>query len=392
MQQPYAGNLSSILYDPYGRVIDTTERDLPGGLDFFYWRPQLFALSQWTSEAAYNHASAHETGDFATSATLFRAVTQDPRVSDGYTKRALALRGVRYRVTPGPGPYGALLAAKFEQIISTKTPVSNERPRLRTQQTTIDQMGLALLMGPGLQQLKWKLYSDEWNPMVPVSQAGWYYPQVDPWEPDAVRWNGWRYVARCITSVRGDAWLEVPVEQGTGQWFTLSLFGGFRPHMAAHLRTLWRPWFSRLHAMRMWLRFDDVHGLPIRFLKVPMGMRRTKELRDFYDQVDNLGSDATLQGPMRDDGKAAVDLELKEAKSESWKSFVEKFRTMGAEITITLTGGTQNTEATGGNYKGAEEQREIRHEVKQADALADALPPHDRRQCQSRRYGLVGGL
>ena len=68
MQQPYAGNLSSILYDPYGRVIDTTERDLPGGLDFFYWRPQLFALSQWTSEAAYNHASAHETGDFATSA------------------------------------------------------------------------------------------------------------------------------------------------------------------------------------------------------------------------------------------------------------------------------------------------------------------------------------
>ena len=126
---------------------------------------------------------------------------------------ALALRGVRYRVTPGPGPYGALLAAKFEQIISTKTPVSNERPRLRTQQTTIDQMGLALLMGPGLQQLKWKLYSDEWNPMVPVSQAGWYYPQVDPWEPDAVRWNGWRYVARCITSVRGDAWLGLPLQR-----------------------------------------------------------------------------------------------------------------------------------------------------------------------------------
>lgn len=374
----------SSLYDAYGRPL--RRRKLPGGVDIFWQLPAVEALTAWDVATAKAASSALETGDFPVAARMYWAMLSDPRIADGVSKRALALRGLKYKIVPGKGQAAKTVAAKFEQAF----------PQMRPPHVAAEIFSQELLLGHSVVQPEWGYSADHmeasttpWDvPRFP--DDGWYYPRLRTWEPTALKWRtslttgaGQRkgeLVALTEGSERAaqgqdpsGLYGEQCIGTGTGQWMVFTLAGDARPWMHGRMRAIWRPWISRLMDMLLWLRFNDVHGLPIRGVKVPMGMRKTQEMQQFYQNVKTVGRDASFLMPQGTDGKFGVGIDLIEAKSESWKSFEAGLAYYGTEITVSLTGGTQNAEATGGNYKGAEEQREIRHEVKAGDADADAL-------------------
>lgn len=359
------------LYDAHGREIRTSE--LPSGLDVYFSVADVPPLTGWDVASAKSAADAHDQGDFELSGRMYWAMLSDPRVADGVGKHALAVRGLPHKIVPGKGQAAKTVARKWEEQL----------PKALPDNVQSEMWGQALLMGPAVAQPVWQY--DESGEINPRTGKPWYVPRVEPWEPTSLEvergWGGYAggygrrnrdtLVARVWGAARDEGRIEdVPVVTGTGQWLCFALAGSSRPWLFGKLRTLWRYWISRQMAMRLWLRFNDVHGIPIREIQVPMGMRKTQEMQRFYGDVQNIGSDSTLLSPQQSDGKVGVKLNLIEAKSESWKSLQAQIADYGREITIDLTGGTQNTEAEGGNYKGAEEQREIRHEVKAAGARA----------------------
>jgi len=366
------------LFDAYG--VPLTGQKLPEGIDVFYQWPIVDSLTSWDTKATISASSAHEVGDFVASGRLFWAMLSHARIVDGLEKRGLALRGMRTSIRPGKGPRAKTLAKVYQRW---------RRKILRAE--VIDEiLAQAILMGQGIAQPVWNY--DEQGPDNPAAKVAkkWWIPRVQTWEPMMTRWipgpwlpgwtaqvpQPWLTVLGTLTAIvrgaeREGGAFQVPVIPGSGQWLLLKLAGDLRPWMWGRLRSVWRPWIFSLLALLSWLRFNDRHGLPILGVKVPMGMRKQPEAKQFYEDVKNVGQMAALQMPqMTTKEKGGVELDLIEAKSESWRSFQAGLEWSGKEITILLTGGTQNTEATGGNYKGAEEQKEIRHEVKVATAIS----------------------
>ncbi len=392
-----------MLFDAFG--VPVAGEKLPAGLDVFYQWPVYDGFTTWGTKEAKCAIEAHELGEFPISGRLFWAMLGDPRVLDGLEKRALALRMMRVTVRPGKGQRAKTLAKKYEQL----------RDRIFRPETMSEMLDRAIMMGPSVAQPIWR-YDEQGgdNPAVKSTARKWFVPRVQAWEPTLVRWvpGPWLpYWApnqplpppalsaqgqlTVITrgSERGDFSLQVPVTPGTGQWLLFNLSGDLRPWMHGRIRAIWRPWIFRLLALLGHVRFNDVHGLPIRKAKIPMGMRETQAGQTFFKDVQNLGQLASLLLPQFDreaGGTTAggADLELLEAKSMTWRSFIDGMAEQGKEITICLTGGTQSTEAVGGNYKGAEEQREIRHEVKAATAIAWGLMENEQ-MCEP--FALVNG-
>lgn len=339
----------------------------PRGIDLFFQLPQVEALSEWDSPTAKAHAFSHSQGQFTVSARLYYAMLTDPRVSDGLEKRALAGRNVPVEVVPGDGPGAEEVADRFRRRFGLLDDGRRGPNRIVAPKTQAELHGQALMLGVAPIQPEWE-YDDKW-----------FYPQVKPWHPQLcyylpLAWanqTSGAFPGKIYTyswgSASGEAGVQIPIEPGTGQWMLFALSGDQKPWLHGKLGSCWRAWISRLMAMLQWLRFNDVHGLPIRLVKSPMGMRTEPEMQKFYANVKQIGRDATLLAPQLTDGKVGVGVDLIEAKSESWRSFEAMLNGYGREITVDLTGGTQNAEAVGGNYKGAEEQREIRHEVKAAD-------------------------
>ena len=360
------------LVDQFGAPLSKKKTRRPKGTDLFLQLPQVEALTKWDVGHAHRSALAHEMGQFDCSARMYFAMLTDPRISDGLEKRALARRGMRYEIVEGEGKGKRLLADKMRRRWGIR---DNGKPGpnlVRAPRVAAEIHGQELLLGMGVAQPEWEHSDDEL-----------FYPKVQPWHPQLLyylpvamqeqadgQYPG-RLYTYCWGSEKGSLGVQIPITPNDGQWMVWRLIGDQKPWLFGKLRSCWRPWISRLMAMLLWLRYNDVHGMPIRVVKTPMGMRKTPEMQRFYGGVKNIGRDATLLAPHSQDGKFFVGIDLVEAKAESWRSFEALLKHTGSEITIDLTGGTQNTEATGGNYKGAQEQMEIRHEVKAADAEAD---------------------
>lgn len=354
------------LYGPDDRPLKRKRR--PSGMDVFFSTPQLEALSAWDVKAMKAALAAHETGDFTVSGHMYWAMLADNRISDGCGKRALATRAVPFDVLPGVGRGAGVLARKLRAALGFRGDES--RPsgpnRIVSPEAQTEAFSQALLMGLCTMNPAWEYEPD-----------GLTYPRVRTWEPTALKvrrsletWQDELVAVTQGTEREPLKFEDEVVAPGTGEWLTFSLAGDQRPWMHAKMRPMSRPWISRLLKALYWLRFDEVHGLPFRVAEVPHGMKRTPETQKLFNSLKNVGREPTFLAPQAVDGKSGVKIELKEAMSESWKSFEAGLIYYGTEITVGLTGGTQNAEAVGGNYEGARQQQDITHQVKAADAQA----------------------
>lgn len=363
------------LVDQFGHPL--RRRKLPAGVDLFFQLPQVEALSNWDVKLAKEHALAHDNGQLNISARLYYAMTTDPRVDDGISKLLLALRGMPYEILPGPGRGGRTVWRKFMRRYGWTDKGPTGVNRVISPACQAELFSQQVLLGLGTAQPEWD-YDRELG-------DGWYYPEVRTWHPQLLYYLPLAQPQQSGSSVPGQlytyAWgseknepsSQIPIITGTGQWLVFATMGDQRPWLHGKVRTLWRAWVSRLMAMLNWLRYNDVHGLPMRVIEVPTGMKKTPEVQEFYAALKKPGREATLLAPQlttRDGKTGGVNLRLVEPVAKSWESFLAMLQFHGTEMTIDLTGGTQNAEAVGGNYMGAADQKDIRHEVKAANASA----------------------
>lgn len=356
---------SPILLDAYGNPFSSEELEpirRPADIELYLQAPKIEILAAWDVAAAKMCAMAHDLGQFTVSAPMYYAMMSDPFVTDGTSKRGLALSRMQFDIVPGKGRGAKHLCRQF-----AKRYFDIMKPGIAQ-----ELYNFGLMMGLGVAQPEWGYYYE---------QDDLFYPWVRNWHPQLLYYILWSQAGRhkaapgqlytyAMGSESGRAATLIPILTGTGQWLQFSMMGGDKPWFYGKMRSIWRPWISIMMARLQWLRFNDVHGLPIRELQVPYRMSRLPETRRAYRGIKNLGRDATLEMPMSDDGKAAMKLNLVEAKSRSYNSFDLMMDREGREIMLSLVGGHEGVQAHGGNYKRAQEQMDVRHETKASDALA----------------------
>jgi len=353
------------LLDAYGNPFASEELApiaRPKDIELYLQAPKIEILGAWDVNAAKMCATAHDLGQFTVSAPMYYAMMSDPFVTDGTSKRGLALSRMQFDIVPGKGRGAKHLARQL-----AKRYFDVMKPGIAQELYTF-----GLMMGLGVAQPEWGYYYEG---------DDLFYPWVRNWHPQLLYYILWSQANRqkaapgqlytyAMGSGSGNAATLIPIITGTGQWLQFTLMGGDKPWFYGKMRSVWRPWISIMMARLQWLRFNDVHGLPIREIQVPLRLSRLPDTRRAYRGIKNLGRDATLEMPISDDGKAAMKLNLVEAKSRSYGSFDLMMDREGREIMLTLVGGNEGVQAHGGNYKRAQEQMDVRHETKASDALS----------------------
>lgn len=352
------------LVDPYGNPLEPTKPSRPAGNELYLQIPQIELLGDWTTQKAKSLAYAHDLGQFPLSARLYYAMLMDPRVVNGCEKRALALRQLPFMVVPGRGRGASKLAKGAAAHLSKMLPSA----------VVTENFYQSLLLGQGVGQPDWAYH---------FGTDGLYYFKLTPWHPQLTYYLNSALMGQTRGSMPGQLYtyvwgtesgrsvaVQVPIITGNGQWFCFSLYSPEKPHLYGKLRAIWRPWIARMLDATGWIRYNDVHGMPIRGVVVPVRYRKTPEGRRFFRSIADIGQDATTYMPQSRDGKTAFDVKLIEAKSRAWETFRLSREEWAREIMIALTDNQDAFDIKGDNYKRAGARNEIRFEVKIADALA----------------------
>lgn len=357
-----------VILNPYGLPYERPDQDDPGkrpaGMDFFYQIPQVELLSGWTTKKAKQLAAAHDMGFFNLSARMYYAMLNDPHVIAACIKRLLAFRQLAFEIVPGDGRGAKRLARKFAQHYSNTMSL----------QVGAELFILGVIMGFGIAQPSWGYWYENDETFYPKVQS--WHPQLLQYLPFAQALSGSSNPGQLISYVLGSEEggfrsVATPIYVGTGQWVQFAMIGGDKPWLYGALRAIWRPWIQRLLDQANWIRFNDVHGMPIRAAEVPIQMSKTPQARRFRRQLQNMGSDTSLYLPQpRDKDSPGVKLSLIEARSRSFTSFADSRRDGALEIDRAIMGGSGGAEnQRGDNYKKDGERADIRHELKAADAL-----------------------
>jgi hypothetical protein len=352
---------------PYDLTGDKEPSERPKGIDLYLQAPSVETMGDWTTQKAKALSYAHQLGQFNLSARMYYAMLCDPRVIDGLEKRALALRQMPFDVIPGKGRGAKQLAKKVADHLDLILP-----PAVVT-----EAFYLALMLGPGVCQPDWAYH---------VENDETFYPRLTPWHPQLLYFLNAALMGERRGSAPGMLYtycqgvesgqfstVSVPIVTGTGQWFCFTLYGVDKPHLYGKLLAIWRPWIGRLQAESGLVRYNDVHGMPMRGVQVPVRMRKTREGRRFFRTVSQIGQDATLYMPQSRDGKSAFDVKLIEAKSRNFETFIKSRDEWAKEIALALSGNLDSFDMKGDNYKRSQVRQEVRYEVKIADALAFQL-------------------
>lgn len=216
----------------------------------------------------------------------------------------------------------------------------------------------AVLMGFALAELIWDTGEGD---------EAWQVT-LKPWHPSFVYYN-------LITRKYG-VYTENGVQEitpGDGKWFLYAPSGPYRAWIQGAVRSCAIPWLGRQYAFRDWLRYCEMHGLPMRKVKVPTDAN-DPEKQALYGSIMAMGSAAVLQLPQNADG-TGWDVELLEATDGSWKTFQAAEESCNTKFAIAILGQNLSTEVQGGSFAAAKVHGNVRQDYLEADAqtLAQAF-------------------
>ena len=203
-----------------------------------------------------------------------------------------------------------------------------------------------------------------------TTESGYWQPHVKAWDP---RYAFWRWDTRSFWMVTWDGLVEL--RPGDGHWILFCPAGYARGWMHSLVRPLAMPFLWRQWAMRDWSRYSEVHGLPIKKLRVPS--EATTEDKEIIKQdLLTLGSEGLIRLPRAVDNPAGgYDLELCEPQSQSFEGFKAQTEKSDECIAVTVLGQNLTTSAKGGSYAAANVHDRIRLDRLESDAksLGDCL-------------------
>jgi phage gp29-like protein len=322
-----------------------------------------FAVTQWTPgikptwriSEVRQALRLHAEGDFSLSAQLVDTMGEDDELPGALEKRVDAVLGSDFRLEPVDAPNPGLserLAEQFGPLWWEMFPESELAELLRWKR----------MLGVGLAVLDWERGGSRWAARLRV-----LHPQFLRRD----EFNGrWLYSAR-------EGVLEVT--PGDGKW--ILLVDGQRGWMHGAIRALAITWISKQLTIRDWNRYNERHGLPIIKGYAPaIADEADKDL--FWEDLKQLAAETVVQLPTHlDDDGAKFDLDLLEAKDQSWQAFEKHLERCDRKFQVYLLGGNLASEVVD---QGARATAETHRGVERSKAKADA----EKLSTDLRRQGL----
>ena len=215
-----------------------------------------------------------------------------------------------------------------------------------------------LLLRLGIGELLWD-----------TKEAGYWAPRLKVWDP---RYAYWRWDTRSFWLITLDG--PVEITPGDGHWILYAPDGYARGWMNGLVRSLALLFLVRRWASRDWARYSEVHGLPIKKAVVPADAK-AEDKEAFEDELCTLGGEGLIR-VARDENGEGFDVELLEAKSQSWQGFERLLAKCDECIAVDVLGQNLTTSVRGGgSYAAANVHDRIRLDRLESDAksLGDCL-------------------
>jgi phage gp29-like protein len=170
----------------------------------------------------------------------------------------------------------------------------------------------------------------------------------------------------------------VDVTPGDGLWVLWC--DGEYGYLRAKIRQLGMLWYFKNDTYRSWNRYNERHGLPIVKAFIPLAGEAT-EKEDFVDDIHEMGSEGVVPLVVDQDEWNSYDLELLEAKDQSWETFQALIDRIDRKIQKLFNGGNLQSEvaSTGSNRAAAETHQSERDAIK-AKSLSQKMSEWIREQ------------
>lgn len=345
---------------PRKRRRDDSRITLP---DFKVFRDlPIVGMPAWDSVQSVRAALAQmdNQGQFFNAALLLDAMLQDDRIVGTFSARFDGLLGLPLEMRT---PVGMEEDAKALEIAEA---AKADFSRMADEATLRSLLRWGRGLGLGLASKSIDTTGERWVPRLKV-----WHPRFIYW-----RWDSRRF--HVITE--GDGAVEVrqgpdiPEAERDRNWMIYTPFGyGRDAWISSLIRSLAIPWLIRQWAYRDWARYSEVHGLPIRKVKMPAEWS-DEERQRALEEIGQLASESVVRCIQRSDG-TGFDLMLEEAKANTWEGFQKLIDKTDTSIAVAVIGQNLTTEVTAGSLAAAKVHERVRDDVLRADAetLGSAL-------------------
>ena len=339
--------------DPYAPGVAPPEPASPaarGPADFLVYHDNPVPLwTQWDVGSTMSALDAHTLGQFYSSGQLSDAMTMDDAFDSVVQTRILGLISRPFKLVPSKKCSDPKLAKRACAVVSERWDTMFPDDVLSSL------MQQWLLMGFSIGQVSWGYEERLWMPT-----------QVQPWHAT----NSWFDIATryyVANTMEGSVYLR----PGRGDWLLLAPFGQYRGWLRGAVRAVAIPWLARQYALRDWARYSEVHGLPIKKVKVPAEAKGADK-QAMLEAFANLANESTAILPQgfNGDPRNSYDLELLEAKADTWKAFEGLVNKCETRMAIRLLGQNLTTEIDAGSLAAANVHDRVRLDYTRFDAKA----------------------
>ena len=302
-------------------------------------------LSRWTVGSAFAALDAHAGGQFNLSGQLAEDMLTDDAIDSASRTRAMGLTSREIEIVP-PSHGGSAAAECRDAIAENWDSICPE-------ESVSDLIVSGEMMGFRACQVIWQ-YVD-----------GVYMPLIYPWHPSLAYYD---FSSRSYKAITASG--PVDIVPGDGQWLLYTPHSPYRGWMRGLIRSTAIAYLSRAYAWRDWNRYNEVHGLPIRLVKVPAQTDHdSKESLEL--QVASLQNETTITLPQsvnaNGDPVAGYDLSMIEAKADTWEAFQGLMSMAQERVAISWLGQNLTTAVDGGSLAAANTHDRVRLDYSQSD-------------------------
>lgn len=307
----------------------------------------LYGQQNWESVDAVRAALTQlDIGLFAQASMMVDAMMADDRISGVWSCRADGLVGLPLEFFVPQG------MEADEKAIEVAKDAEKAWPRMAPEQALTDLLRWGRFLGIGVAE---KLYD-----------IGSWTPRLKVWHPRFLYWNWGTRTYHLITE-DGVLNLDHNDPAVLRKWVFYAPYGFQRGWVNARVRALAIPWLIRQWTWRDHARHNEVHGIPIRKLKVPAQWDPEDKNRALAE-IGQLATESVVRCPVNEDGNG-FDLELVEPTSNSWEAFTSLQARADTAIAVVLLGQNLTTEiADKGSRAAAQVHDRVRQDVIRSDS------------------------
>lgn len=299
-----------------------------------------------------------DAGQFVNASRQADAMLRDARILGAMEQRLAGLFAAPLELQPGGPPLKpTATAGRRPQAVRVRDEVKELWPKMFPRDTLEEIQQYAIMNGISISSKMWDPVEKPWKLILqPI------HPQFYLW-----RWDTLSY----WVLTRNEGLVNTSLEPK--RWFIFTPYGYRRAYLRGRVRALMDPFMMRGWDKSDWANYNEVHGKPVRKAIVPQ-MADPKQEQKFVDAVSKMGSNTAVKTRQDKDGNK-YDIELVEAKSNSWQTFQSMLKWCDGEISNVLLGQAMSTDGVGGLGATEKPGDSVRQDIKASDneKLCEAL-------------------